>query len=400
MDVGERLWSLAHSPLGVKMSKVMAATTSIWLAFATIISFATPAFADNQGLGIAIQVIQGKDDSSKDLNKNNRLWFVIAPGKSGSRDFQIRSASDIAQKIHLGIGAQKQENGVRQYDPEGSTPASDWASFSRNDFVLAPRTTASISMKISVPANTDVQTLQPSLLVQASAVKSASAQYKVPTALQFSQDIFLGVGTSDQFLTKFSIDDVYGANTNEGHVLILKLSNSGKTPVALTGDLQLSNLTFAGLTVGPLQFVSPSIQPGESVEVPVKVDEKVTEAKWQILVRAQQGSIQETRTFDKDISFKGVNYVQLAITSSGIILVSLALLLIAIRTLRSIKRKQLEEQRSKDEAEAARLAEAERVAELERQLAEMQAVLVKPKTKRKPSAKAKTKPARVKTFAT
>mgnify|MGYP000653236943 CR=1 FL=1 len=48
--------------------------------------------------------------------------------------------------------------------------------------------------------------------------------------------------------------------------------------------------------------------------------------------------------------------------------------------------------RSKDEAEAARLAEAERVAELERQLAEMQAVLVKPKTKRKPSAKAKTKP--------
>jgi len=392
MDVGERLWSLAHSPLGVKMSKVMAATTSIWLAFATIISFATPAFADNQGLGIAIQVIQGKDDSSKDLNKNNRLWFVIAPGKSGSRDFQIRSASDIAQKIHLGIGAQKQENGVRQYDPEGSTPASDWASFSRNDFVLAPRTTASISMKISVPANTDVQTLQPSLLVQASAVKSASAQYKVPTALQFSQDIFLGVGTSDQFLTKFSIDDVYGANTNEGHVLILKLSNSGKTPVALTGDLQLSNLTFAGLTVGPLQFVSPSIQPGESVEVPVKVDEKVTEAKWQILVRAQQGSIQETRTFDKDISFKGVNYVQLAITSSGIILVSLALLLIAIRTLRSIKRKQLEEQRSKDEAEAARLAEAERVAELERQLAEMQAVLVKPKTKRKPSAKAKTKP--------
>ena len=268
MDVGERLWSLAHSPLGVKMSKVMAATTSLWLAFATIISFATPAFADNQGLGIAIQVIQGKDDSSKDLNKNNRLWFVIAPGKSGSRDFQIRSASDIAQKIHLGIGAQKQENGVRQYDPEGSTPASDWASFSRNDFVLAPRTTASISMKISVPANTDVQTLQPSLLVQASAVKSASAQYKVPTALQFSQDIFLGVGTSDQFLTKFSIDDVYGANTNEGHVLILKLSNSGKTPVALTGDLQLSNLTFAGLTVGPLQFVSPSIQPGESVEVP------------------------------------------------------------------------------------------------------------------------------------
>jgi hypothetical protein len=364
------------------MRKVTAAITSIWMAFAILFTFATPALADNQGLGIAIQVIQGKDDSSKDLNKNNRLWFVIAPGKSGSRDFQIRSASDIPQMIHLGIGAQKQVNGVSQYDPEGTTPASAWASFSKNDFVLAPRTTATLSMKIAVPTNTVVQTLQPSLLVQASALKSDSAQYKVPTALQFSQDIFLGVGTSDQFLTKFSIDDVYGANTNEGHVLILKLSNTGKTPVALTGDLQLSNLTFAGLTVGPLQFVSPSIQPGESTEVPIKVDDKVTEAKWQILVRAQQGSIEETRTFDKDISFKGVNYVQLAITSSIIILVSLALLLIAIRTLRSIKRKQAEEQRIQDEAEAARLAEAERVAELERQLAEMQAGLAKPKTRR------------------
>jgi hypothetical protein len=371
------------------MRKVIAGLTAIWCALAVAIVGAAPAIADNQGLGIAIQVIQGKDDSSKDLNKNNRLWFVIAPGKSGSRDFQIRSASDIAQRIHLGIGAQKQVNGVRQYDPAATTPASAWASFSRNDFVLAPRSTVLLTMNISVPANTDIQTLQPSLLVQASAVKSASAQYKVPTALQFSQDIFLGVGTSEEFLTKFSIDDVYGANTNVGHVLIVKVSNAGKTPVALTGDLQLSNMTFVGATVGPLQFVSQSLQPGASAEIPVKVDEKVTEAKWQILVRAQQGSIQETRTFEKDISFKGTNYVQLAITSGVIIVVSLVLLLIAIRTLRSIKRKQLEEQRIKDEAEAERLAEAARVAELERQLAEMQAALVKPKPKRKSSPKPK-----------
>ncbi|MCX8529427.1 MAG: hypothetical protein ORN27_05090, partial [Rhodoluna sp.] len=165
-------------------------------------------------------------------------------------------------------------------------------------------------------------------------------------------------------------------------VLLVKVSNTGKTPVGLTGDLQLSNMTFAGLTVGPLKFVSQSIAPGESAEVPVKVDETVTESKWRILIRAQQGSIQETRTIEKDISFKGTNYLQLASTSSIIILSSLALLLIALRILRSIKRKQLEEQRAKDEADAERLAEAARVAELERQLAEMQAAMVKPKPKR------------------
>jgi hypothetical protein len=368
------------------MRKHFSALIATLLVFAGVLIGGAPAFAANQGLGIAIQVIQGKDDSSKDLNKNNRLWFVIAPGKSGSRDFQIRSASDIPQRIHVGIGAQKQVNGVRQYDPEGTTPAGAWATFSKNDFVLEPRTTVLVSVTISVPGDAPIQTLQPSLLVQASATQSETAQYKVPTALQFSQDMFLGVGTSEEFLTKFSIDDVYGANTNDGHVLIVKVSNTGKTPVALTGDLQLSNMAFAGLTVGPLQFVSQSITPGESAEVPVKVDETVTESKWRILVRAQQGSIQETRTFEKDISFKGTNYVQLAITTSIIILSSLALLFIALRTLRSIKRKQLEDQRIKDEAEAERLAEAARVAELERQLAEMQAALVKPKPKPRPKA--------------
>ena len=370
------------------MNKAIAFVGALVLSLFNLSFGATPAQADNQGLGIAIQVSQGANDSSKDLNKNNRLWFVIAPGKSGSRDFQIRSASDIAQKIHLGIGAQKQVNGVRQYDPEGTTPASDWASFSMNDFVLAPRTTVTVSMKIEVPKTAPIEALQPSLLVQASAVKSSSAQYKVPTALQFSQDIFLGVGTSDQFLTKFSIDDVSGANTNEGHVLMVRFTNSGKTPIALTGDLQLSNMTFDGVTVGPLQFVSQSLQPGETAEVPVKVDERVTESKWRILVRAQQGSIEETRTFEKDISFKGTNYVQLAIISSLIILGSIALLLLALGTLRSIKRKQTEEKRVQDEAEAARVAEAERVAELERQLAEMQAALAKPKTRRPRKPKA------------
>ncbi|MCX8529515.1 MAG: hypothetical protein ORN27_05545, partial [Rhodoluna sp.] len=166
------------------MRKIASAAVAAWLALSIALIGSAPAFADNQGLGIAIQVIQGKNDSSKDLNKNNRLWFVIAPGKSGSRDFQIRSASDIPQKIHLAIGAQKQVNGVRQYDPEGTTPASSWATFSSNDFVLAPRMTSTLTMTISVPQNTGVQTLQPSLLVQASAVKSASTQYKVPTALQ------------------------------------------------------------------------------------------------------------------------------------------------------------------------------------------------------------------------
>jgi hypothetical protein len=391
--VGGQLLLLAHIYLGgLKMKKTVANLLMVLFTMGFIAAGATVARADNQGLGIAIQVTQGANDSSKDLNKNNKLWFVISPGKSGTRDFEIRSASDIPQIINLGIGGQKQVNGVLEYDPAATTPVAKWATFTKNDFLLAPRATVTVSMTISVPDGTSIQTYQPSLLVRANAVRSSSAQYKVPTALQFSQEIFLGVGTSDQFLTRFSIDDVNGVNGNSGHMLVVNFSNTGKTPVALTGDLQLTNLTFAGVTIGPLKFISSTIAPGGNTQVYVPVDERVTEDKWRILVRAQQGSIEETKSFDKDISFKGTNFIQVAQFSGLIVLVSALLLIIAIRTLRSIKRKQLEEQRIKDEAEAERIAEAARVAELERQLAEMQAALAKPKPKRKPTTKAKAKP--------
>lgn len=350
---------------------------SVAMTLIALIGAPDVANAADEGLGISLQVIQGQDDSSKDLNKNNKLWFVIEPGQSGSREFQIRSASAIDQLIHLDIGAQKQVNGALQFDPDSTSPASEWVEFSNNDFVLVAGAIVTVSMTIAVPASTAVQTMQPSLLVKTSAIQTEDTQYKVPTALQFSQSIFLGIGTSDEFLTAFSIDDVVGANGNNGHVLVVKLTNTGKTPIALVGTLQLSNLTFTGINVGPLTFITNTIDPGTTAHVEVPVDDTVTEDKWRIYITAKQGSIVETRTFDKDIRFSGTNYLALAQWSGLIILLSAGLMLISIRTLRSIRRKQADE-------EAARQAEADRVAELERRLLALQEA-AKPKRKpRKP----------------
>lgn len=360
------------------MKKLLSAVAVAFLAFAAAMGSGPAAQAAEGDLGISLQVIQGPEDSSSDLNKNNKLWFVIAPGESGEREFQIRSASDSPQKIHLGIGGQVRLNGVLQFDAEATTPVGDWAIFSKNDFVLDARETETLKFSINVPKGTAIQTLEPSLLIAASGIADDDAQYKIPTALQFSQSIFLGVGTSDQFLTQFTIDDVSGINTNSGHMLLVKLSNTGKTPIALTGDLQLSSLTFESETIGPLKFISDTIEPGKSIDVMLPADEGVVEGKWKILVRASQGSIQETKTFEKDITFAGTNYTMLAGFSGAIILASIILALVAIRTLRSIKTKQ-------DALAAEKAAEAARVAALERALEELQAKAAKPK--RKPAAK-------------
>jgi len=389
-----KLGALAFSKFRPFMFSVQRPLLVVFLALTYAATAFSPSVqAATNDLGISINILPADNHSKNQLANNNKLWFVIAPKESGSRDFLITSASSVRQSIHMEVGSRVSVNGTLQLEPGKLSPVDSWSHFSINDFILAPHESKQVSLTIQVPADSPTDVVQPALLVQAKSVTNESIQYKIRNTLQFSQGIFLGVGTTAQFVSRFSIDDVASLNDPLlGHVLVIKLNNSGKTPVAPLGFLKLSNLRFEGQTLGPFNFISDTIAPGKTANITIPVPETVTEDRYRIYVEARQGQIKETRTFEQDISFKGTNYLQLAITSSIIILISLAVLMFAIRTLRSIKLKQLEEQRAKDEAEAERIAEAARVAELERQLAEMQAALAKPKPRRKPATKAKTKP--------
>lgn len=359
----------------------LALSLCVLAALGLVLAPAAQAAESGGTLGIAMQVQQGDDDSSGDLNKNNRLWFVIEPGESGSRSFEIRSSSQIDQVISMSLGAQANFTGKLEYDPEGVTPIADWARFDKNNFVLKANTQTMVKMTIAVPKGSPIETYEPTLLIKASAVKQSTAQYKLNNALQLAHGMFVGVGTSDQMRTAFSIDDVNGATTNQGRVLLVKFSNTGKTPIALTGDLQLRNLSFETETVGPLPFATDTIAPGASQTVAVTAPEQVTEDKWRILVTAKQGSIVMSRSFDKDLSFAGTNWVWVAQVGGLIALGSALLALLAIRTLRKLRRDRLAR------IKAERL-EAERIAALERELL----ALKKAQATAKPAAKRVRKP--------
>jgi hypothetical protein len=243
-----------------------------------------------------------------------------------------------------------------------------------------------VRMVIHVPRGAAITSYQPALLVQASAATGQKAQYSVPTALQFAQGMFVGVGTSKQIPIGFSIDDVYGQNSVNGHQIVIGLTNRGKTPLALSGTIQFSSVAFQGLTIGPLNFITQTIQPGAVMHATIPAPAKLTEGQWNVYVEASQGEVKETKTFQgKAISFRGTDYLLVSLYAGGAILLSLIIALVSIRILREIRAK---EQRERDEAERVeteREAERARLAALEAELARLQA-------KSKPREKTESKP--------
>lgn len=299
-----------------------------------------PAVANAAGndLGVAVQVLIGGQDSSKDVNQNNKLWFVIEPGSSSSRTIMIASTSNLDQKIELSLGAQKETDGALAYDQGGTTKASEWTSFSKNNFILKANKSTEVTVTIRVPKEASIEVLRPALLVQAKAAQTSKAQYKIPTAMRFIQGMFLGVGTSEDFATKFTIDDVYGLTTGQGREIYIKFTNTGGTPLAVEGDLQFSSQTFAGQTFGPYKFSSATILPGTSGVTSIPADATLGEDNYKILAKARMGDIEVTREFIKEITFPVPSNLDSVLINLGIVAAALALGIYALRVLRKTRK--------------------------------------------------------------
>jgi hypothetical protein len=320
---------LAHNRIKAIMKKLATALVSIALLVAT----APPALAAEGDLGIALQVLEGGEGSSAGVNKNNSLWFVIEPGTSGTRDVVINSASDVPQNINLSIAARSLVDGQLRFDANATSIVNPWASYSMNNFILSPGDSQQVTVTITVPQSATREVLQPALLVKATGVQSNDAQYKIPSALQISQGIFLGVGTVDEFSTSFTIDDVFGQIDQGVKSLVVRVSNTGRTPIALQGDLQLSSATFTSTTIGPLAFFSSTIYPGEVGFAEIPVGGEVIEDRYRIQVRASQSYITITRNFEKNIDFRPKGQLTDILFWLGLILLSLILAVVSLRIL-------------------------------------------------------------------
>ena len=316
------------------MSKICRVLIALLIGSAPLSSVS--AHAEN--LGLTLQILQGATSKSG-LEDNTRLWFVIEPGYSKYRKVVVKSTSNVPEKINLSIGAVKRVNGESQLAIGETSETEKWSSFSDQNFILAPRSEKVVEVGFVIPKSEGVNSYAAMLLVKATSAQGANQNlsYSVPGAAQIAAPIFLGIGTEEEFLTKFEIKSVRGQNTVKGKSLRVEIKNSGKTPVSVQGDVQAIGITFKTGTVGPFYYQTETIAPGETKFADALVGESITESKWKIYVTATQGQVTESREFEVDVSYSGSgNYLATAIK---ILIPSFFLIMLywSIRVLRTKK---------------------------------------------------------------
>lgn len=292
-------------------------------------------------LGIGVFIGPGEDQNGDGLEKTNRLWFALDPGSSSTRPITISSTSSITQTITLGTIAGARENGgaLRQ-QPDREDPIASWVSFSPKEFDLAPGKSRNVLMSISVPNNANTSVNENYVSVRARKTAISTAQYRIPTAIQFVQQMMVTVGNAEDLKLDFNIVDVEGFKGDQGPSLRIYFDNNGGVPVSLAGSTQLSSLDFDGVRSEQYSFQSNVILPGDSGYADVLVNDPVSAGRWRVFVSAYQGSTEKTATFERDLTFDGPprgaqRPFTLDFQKLLVLLIALGLLIAGIRVMKS-----------------------------------------------------------------
>jgi hypothetical protein len=277
--------------------------------------------AANSSLGLSLDVLPSNDPEINRLTVGQSLWFVIPPGQNKSRQVRVSSSSRIPQVVTLSIGYLNRINGIATIDDSKKSETAPWASFTPETFTLAPRGSKIIEFKYQIPEGAEIGIHEAFLYATANSTGPAS--------------IFLGVGTSAQIDTNFSIDNVSGVVVDGVRNLKIDLSNTGKTPLNLAGNIQLSSTEFKGLLIGPLLFTSVVIRPGIDSYVLIPAPPELMPGEWKILVTATQISNTKTKEFTKNIDFKAPSNFVPNLLRIFIVLFFALILYFSLRVLRA-----------------------------------------------------------------
>lgn len=295
----------------------------------------------NGKLGIGVFIGPGEDANGDGLEKTNRLWFALDPGSSASRPITVSSSSSITQTITMGTIAGSRENGGDlSQQPDREDPIGSWVTFSPKEFELAPGASREVAMTVTVPQGAASSVNENYVSVRARKTAESTAQYRIPTAIQFVQRMMVTVGNADDLRLNFDIIDVEGFKGDDGPSLRIYFDNTGGVPVSLAGSTQLSSIDFEGVRSDNYSFLSGVILPGDSGYADVLVSDPVAAGRWRVFVSAYQGSTEKTATFERDLTFDGPprgahRPFSIDFQKILLLLIALALLVGGIRTIRS-----------------------------------------------------------------
>lgn len=274
------------------------------VAVSSVIASANSAHA--QG-GFFLRVLP---DSSREWSNNSKLWVVAAPGEKSIRRFTVSNTTAKSIDVDLKLGGARILDGVISFDKDAKLQSEGFASFSENPVKLSPNEQKVIEVIFSAPRGAD-SFAEDGYLVASIAGKNVSSksglQVVLPTVYQYAYPMFVGVGNYAEYRSNFEIVDVDGYVNSKGNALRVFLKNTGKIPILVKGDVSFQDATFGGPVLGPFEFSTSRISPGQTAFAAIQLPETITEVKWKIFTKATVGINTQTRIFEKNLSFTGLS---------------------------------------------------------------------------------------------
>jgi hypothetical protein len=294
----------------LEIRKILRALLTLMIALSSVVAPINIAHAEG---GFFLRILP---DTSKEWSSNSKLWLVAVPGEKSTRRFTVSNSSTKRIEVDLKLGGARILDGIISFDKDAKLKTEGYASFSENPVKLSPKEQKVIEVIFSAPSGVESFAEDGYLVASIAGEKMSSnsgLQVVIPTVYQYAYPMFVGVGSYAEFRSNFEIVDVDGYINSKGNALRVFLKNTGKIPILLNGDVSFQDATFGGPVLGPFNFSTSRISPGQTAFVAVQLPETITETKWKIFTKATVGINTKTRTFEKDLSFTGVSLLTRAI---------------------------------------------------------------------------------------
>jgi hypothetical protein len=319
----------------LKIKKIRIALLMLMVALSSFIFPFNGAYAEG---GFFIRILP---DSSQEWSNNSKLWVVAAPGENSTRRFTVSNTSSRRIDVDLKLGGAQILDGIISYDKDAKLKSEGYASFSENPVKLSPDEQKVVEVIFSAPSGAE-SFAEDGFLVASIAGEKVSSnsrlQVVIPTVYQYAYPMFVGVGSYAEFRSNFEILDVDGYINSKGNALRVFIKNTGKIPILINGDVSFQDATFGGPVLGPFEFSTSRVSPGQTAFAAIQLPETITETKWKIFIKATVGINTKTKEFEKNLSFTGLSILSRVI-QIFLALISILGLLWSWRQFRPSRRK-------------------------------------------------------------
>jgi len=297
------------------------------------------------GLSVSVLPEDGGLVSPIQAGLVHSLALTIQPGTSSIRKIRIQSAAPNSELVTTSIGYASLINSVLTLDDQKVSPIAKWIKVARPKIELPAKKTVDVALEITVPHDEPIGIRQAYLLVKATmpdtnltttADRNGAARYAIP--------IYIGVGTTTQIVTDFSVGLISLVNTTGGMAFSIPLTNTGMTPVLPIGYILLNSVLGQLIFAAKIPFGDGVIEPGQATTVEVLVPAEVPDAVWNVHAEAHAGTLLATSDSIVTLNRGGLlsnNNVGIYRTLLGVISLVLFILIILYlrkdRHLRAVK---------------------------------------------------------------